>query len=100
MVAPVENLTALRIRVAAIGPHPRLPDWDLAAVDVLSAAPVPGLSDLLSSRVGQRIDLAVPAKQADGLHPGIVADLRARLAVGEVLAERDPAEGDFTIENP
>lgn len=42
----------------------------------------------------------MPAKQADGLHPGIVADLRARLAVGEVLAERDPAEGDFTIENP
>ncbi|BFV55823.1 hypothetical protein KCMC57_up09270 [Kitasatospora sp. CMC57] len=98
VVAPVENLTALRVRLLAATPHPRLPGWEAATVEVLSATPVPGRADLLSQRVGESLDLAVRQEQLAGLPTGSVLRLRARLAVGEVLAEQAPAPGDFGVE--
>ncbi|MFI6289143.1 hypothetical protein ACIBCM_31100 [Streptomyces sp. NPDC051018] len=98
VVAPVENLTALRVRVLAVGPHPRLAGWDLASVDVLSAAPVAGRADLLSERAGGRVELAVRRELLSGAGGGSVLALRARLWMGEIMAEPHPLPQDFTIE--
>ncbi|WP_405020406.1 hypothetical protein OHV05_29635 [Kitasatospora sp. NBC_00070] len=98
MVAPVENLTALRVRLLAVAPHPRLAGWEAASVQVLSAAPVEGRADLLSQRVGESLDLAVRQELLVGVPTGSVLRLRARLAVGEALAEQAPAPADFGVE--
>ncbi|MFJ8042252.1 hypothetical protein ACIRBX_17285 [Kitasatospora sp. NPDC096147] len=100
MVAPLENLTALRVRLVSTAPHPRLPGWQLARVDLLSATPVPGFADLLSARTGRPLDLDIRPAQLVGVAPGAVLRLRARLAAGEVFAEQEPAPGDFTVEEP
>ncbi|MFB9371212.1 hypothetical protein ACWCYY_02615 [Kitasatospora sp. NPDC001664] len=94
----MENLTALRARLVSAGPHPRLPDWRLAQVELLSATPVPGFADLLSPRVGQAFGIAVRPAQLAGVAPGAVLRLRARLAAGEVFAEQEPGPGDFLVE--
>ncbi|GAA4881749.1 hypothetical protein ACGFX4_12215 [Kitasatospora sp. NPDC048365] len=98
MVAPVENLTTLHVRVASLGPHPRLGDWDLASAEVLSAEPVSGRADLLSQYVGRTVQLGIPRRLTGGLHPGSGLTLRARLATGDILAEPNPGPGDFTVD--
>jgi hypothetical protein len=104
VVSAPENLTALRVRVLAVGAHPRLAGWVLVSVRVLAAGPVEGRADLLSHRVGHRLELGVrgellagPGDGAEGM-VGAVVSLRARLVVGEVLAEPHPLPGDFTVE--
>ncbi|MBB4945393.1 hypothetical protein F4556_000928 [Kitasatospora gansuensis] len=94
----MENLTTLRVRLLAVAPHPRLTGWVSATVEVLSATPVEGRADLLSQRVGESLDLAVRQEQLAGVLVGSVLRLRARLAVGEVLAEQAPAPADFGVE--
>lgn len=100
MVQAVENLTTLTTHLVEAGPHPRLAGWDRAVVDVLDAAPVPGRADLLSQRVGQRVELAVRHDLLGDAAPGAVIRLRARLSFGEIVAETDPAPGDFAVEQP
>lgn len=100
MVQAVENLTALTTQLVEAGPHPQLAGWDRAVVDVLTAVPVPGRADLLSQRVGQRVELAVRHDLLGAAAPGAVVRLRARLASGEILAETNPAPGDFAVEPP
>ncbi|KUN84211.1 hypothetical protein [Streptomyces griseoruber] len=100
MVQAIENRTALTVRLVAAAPHPRLNGWDLLAVDVLDAQPVPGYADLLARQVGHRLGLAVPSDRVAGLAPGTVIRLRARLAGGEALADKRPEPGTFVIEPP
>lgn len=100
MVQAIENLTVLTTRLVTTGPHRRLEGWDQAAVDVLQAQPVAGYADLLSRRVGQRLELAVPSRLVAGLAPGTVIRLRARLAAGEAMAEKQPLPGTFVTEPP
>jgi hypothetical protein len=100
MVQAIENLTALTTRLVTTGPHPRLEGWDRAAVEVLHAQPVAGYADLLSRHVGQRLELAVPSWLVAGLAPGTVIRLRARLAGGEAMAEKQPLPGTFVTEPP
>ncbi|NUP25030.1 MAG: hypothetical protein HOZ81_55035 [Streptomyces sp.] len=100
MVQAIENLTALTVRLVTTGPHPQLTGWDRLVVDVLDGRPVTGYADLLSQRVGHRLDLAVPSNLAPDPAPGSVIRLRARLAGGEVLAERRPPPGTFAVEPP
>ncbi|MFI5531092.1 hypothetical protein ACIA8O_21385 [Kitasatospora sp. NPDC051853] len=94
----MENLTVLRVRLVSAAPHPRLPGWQLARVELLSATPVEGFADLLSPRVGGPLDLAVRPAQLAGVAPGTVLRLRARLSAGEAFAEQEPAPGDFAVE--
>ena len=100
MVQAIENLTALTVRLVSSGPHPRLTGWDRLVVDVLDGRPVAGYADLLSRRVGHRLDVAVLTTLAAGLAPGTVIRLRARLAGGEALAEKRPPPGAFGVEPP
>ncbi|MFF3456798.1 hypothetical protein ACFYXH_21180 [Streptomyces sp. NPDC002730] len=100
MVQAVENLTVLTTRLIESGPCPRLAGWDRVVVDVLGAEPVPGYADLLSQRVGERLEMGVLHELMQGVAPGATIRLRARLALGEVMAESHPAPGSFTVEPP
>lgn len=100
MVQAIENLTALTTRLISAGPHPRLQGWDRATVDVVDAHPVAGYADLLSRRVGQRLELAVPSPLMAGLVPGTSIRLRARLVGGEAMAEKQPLAGTFATQPP
>jgi hypothetical protein len=100
MVQAIENLTALTTRLVTSEPHAQLAGWDRLIVDVLDARPVPGLADLLSRYAGERLELAVPSRLVAGLAPGTVIRLRARLAGGRALAEKQPPPGMFVTEPP
>ncbi|MEU0188400.1 hypothetical protein ABZ250_00755 [Streptomyces afghaniensis] len=100
MVQAIENLTALTTRLVTSEPHEHLAGWDRLVVDVLDARPVPGLADLLSRYAGERLELAVPSRLVAGLAPGTVIRLRARLAGGRALAEKQPPPGMFVTEPP
>lgn len=100
VVQSVENLTALSGRLVARAPHERLPGWDRAVLEVSAAAAVPGKADLLSSRAGQRLEIAVPHDLLVGVAPGSALRLRAKLAQGEAMAEPHPDPDDFTVEPP
>lgn len=100
MVQAIENLTNLTTRLITAGPHPRLPGWDQATVEVLDAQPVAGYADLLSRRLGGRLQLAVPSPLMAGLAPGTSIRLRARLVAGEAMAEKQPLPGDFVTQPP
>jgi hypothetical protein len=67
-------------------------------LEVLDAEPVPGKADLLSSRAGQRLAVAVRHDLLDGVAPGAVLRLRAKLHQGEAMAEPHPGPADFGVE--
>jgi hypothetical protein len=100
MVEAVENLTKLVVRLVGVSPHPRLEGWDELEVEVVEAAPVEGLADLLSQRLGQRLTMAVRHELAADLAPGTVLTCRAKLNAGEVMAEPHPLPGAFLVQPP
>jgi hypothetical protein len=75
MVQVIENRTELEAVVEARKPHPTSPGHELLEVTIRSARAVPGLADLLSQRVGQRLDLLVPT---DRLPAGPLTGFRLR----------------------
>jgi hypothetical protein len=100
MVQAIENLTALTTRLVTSEPHAQLAGWHRLVVDVLDARPVAGFADLLSRHTGERLELAVPSRLVTGLTPGTVIRLRARLAGGRAMAEKQPPPGMFGTEPP
>lgn len=98
MVQSVENLTVLTGRLVETTPHPRLPGWDRAVLDVEDTVAVPGKADLLSARAGQRLDVAVRRELLEGAGTGSTLRLRAKLSLGEVVAEPHPDPADFTVD--
>jgi len=100
MVQSTDNLTNLTVRLRTVTSHPRLRGWDVATVDVVAAAPVPGHADLLSQRLGQLLDLAVRHELLSDVPARSMLRLRAKLATGEALAEPHPAASDFVVQPP
>jgi hypothetical protein len=98
MVQAIENLTALVVRVRGLAPHPTLPDWDRLDVEVVAAEPVEGLADLLSQRVGERLPMAVRRELVPGVGPGATVRCRAKLHLGEVMAEPHPDPANLAVE--
>jgi hypothetical protein len=97
VVQAIENLTAVSGRLVATSPHERLKGWVRAVVDVDSTAPVPGKADLLSARVGRRLEVAVREGLIADAAPGSAIRLRAKLAQGEAMAEAHPDAADFAV---
>lgn len=62
MTAAVENRTRLHGTVKGRRPHPQVARWDVLALEVDAAAPVPGWPNLLSAAHGD-LDVAVDAAQ-------------------------------------
>ena len=87
MVAAPDNLTRLGGPLVARRPHPDLPDWELVVLDVEQVEPVPGRADLLSRRLGERLELAVPGAVLGAAAPADHLDVRARLTPRGVMAE-------------
>ena len=86
MVSAPDNLTRLAGPLLERRPHPQLPDWELVVLDVQEVEPVPGRADLLSRRLGERLEVAVPgAVLAGGSQDHL--DVRARLTPRGVMAE-------------
>lgn len=100
MVQAVENLTAIVVRVMGVVAHPTLSDWDQLDVQVIEAAPVDERADLLSQRVGERLPMAIRRDLARDVEPGCLLSCRAKLHLGEVMAEAMPDPADFSVAPP
>ncbi|HEY9373719.1 hypothetical protein [Streptomyces sp.] len=102
MVQPVENLTALRLRLLARHTHPRLSDWYLATCEVLATAPVQGMADLITPNLtGSQMSLGIRRELLIDVAIGATLHLRARLgSSADILAEPHPDPGDFRVERP
>ncbi|MFI1935733.1 hypothetical protein ACH44C_00825 [Streptomyces purpureus] len=100
MGPPVENLTALTLRLLTRTAHPRLADWELATAEVLTTAPVAGMADLISTNLTtEQISLGIRRELLQGVPLGAVLRLRAKLgSSGDILAEPHPDPADFHVE--
>jgi hypothetical protein len=87
VVSAPDNLTRLAGPLVERRPHPSLPDWELVVLDVEQVEPVPGRADLLSRRLGERLELAVPGAVLGAAGPTDLVDVRARLTPRGVMAE-------------
>ena len=99
MVRVIENRTDLEGVILDRAEHPRLPEFDLLQVDVRRASPVEGVADLLSSRVGSKLELAVKRSILPGQSiGGLWIRCRAYLGgPGEVFVEPRPSPGTCEI---
>ncbi len=86
MVSAPDNLTRLAGPLVERRPHPQLPEWELVLLDVEEVEPVPGRADLLSRRLGERLEVAVPGAVLAAAAPDHL-DVRARLTARGVMAE-------------
>ena len=87
MVSAPDNLTRLGGSLVERRPHPQLPDWELVLLDVQEVEPVPGRADLLSRRLGERLEVAVPTAVLGVVTPPEHLAVRARLPPRGVMAE-------------
>ena len=87
MVSAVDNLTRLAGPLVDRRHHPQLPDWELVLLDVQEVEPVPGRADLLSRRLGERLEVAVPTSVLGVAAPPEHLSVRARLTPRGVMAE-------------
>ena len=100
MVAAVDNLTSLVVTIEAREPFPGLAEWDLVVVTVTGAEPVDGYADLLSNRVGSRINLGVRRELLGPQGPSLGSVLRCRAALegpNRILAEPHPEADEFSV---
>ncbi|MEU7728422.1 hypothetical protein AB0B78_24770 [Streptomyces sp. NPDC040724] len=100
MVKPVENLTALVLRLVSRSVHPRLRDWDLVTCEVVASTPVSGMDDLISPNLtGPCLSLGIRRELLHNVALGATLHLRAKLgSSGDILAEPYPDPGDFRVE--
>jgi hypothetical protein len=87
VVSAPDNLTRLGGPLVERRPHRQLPDWELVLLDVQRVEPVPGRADLLSRRLGERLEVAVPGAVLGDAGPSDHLDVRARLTPRGVMAE-------------
>jgi hypothetical protein len=70
MVQVVENRTDIAGRVQAMRADPERPDYRIVTIEVHTAAPVEGSVNMFAGAAGTRLDVLVPADQAQPLAPG------------------------------
>jgi hypothetical protein len=66
----IENWADVTARLVAVHPHPQLPGYVCATLDVSDIKPVPGFANLFESAKGQTIDVNVPVSAIPGAVPG------------------------------
>jgi hypothetical protein len=87
VVSAPDNLTRLAGALLERRPHPQLTDWELVLLDVQEVEAVPGRADLLSRRLGERLEVAVPGAVLGAAAPQDHLEVRARLTPRGVMAE-------------
>ena len=82
--------------------HGPIEGWDVVRLRVARAQAVPELADLVSPQVGEtgEVEVAVRRELLGAAGPGWHLDLRARLTPNGLLAEKQPADGQFTATPP
>src|SRR5262245_39772940 len=98
MSQSIDNLTRIDGHILTREPHPSLGDYDLLNVRVDSAAPVDGRADLLSSKVGQTLDLSVRRELLGSAVAGNAIHCRAKRTPDGAMCEPHPEAGDFRID--
>jgi hypothetical protein len=94
----IENGTDLVTRIVGKAGPSTIPGHDLLAVDVLAARAVDGKADVLSARVGQRLDLSVRRGQLPAADlAGHTLHVRASM-VGPGVVRAEPLPGAATFE--
>ena len=96
MVAPVDNLSSVEGVLLARRPHPALVGYELVRLDVRATRPVDARADLLASRQGSELEVAVPAPLVGGAAEGDHVVCRARLTARGVVVAAHPAQQAFT----
>ena len=70
MVQVVENRADIAGRIQAMRADPERPDYRIVTIEVHTAAPVEGSVNMFAGAAGTRLDVLVPADQAQPLAPG------------------------------
>jgi hypothetical protein len=99
MVDVIPNRTEIEGEIRSRRDHPSLSDFDLVELDLKDAKPIEGFADLLSSRVGSTIEIAVKRSLLSS-EPVEGARLRCRARLGgpgAIFAETDPEPGTFSL---
>jgi hypothetical protein len=74
VVQVVENRADIKGRVLSVARIAERPDHRLVAIEVSGVFPVEGYANLFASASGTRLDVTVPASQADALQVGANVD--------------------------
>jgi hypothetical protein len=93
VVQVIENRADIKGRVLAVGPIAERPAHRLVTIEVRSVSSVEGYANMFASAPGTRLDVIVPAPQADVLRVGATVDCRIRrgspkIVVGDYCAEQ------------
>jgi hypothetical protein len=110
VVAPPPNLTLLSGTILARRPHETLQDWDVVALAVRNALPVPGMRDLVGPSLartdggsgdGRREVVVTVRRELLGeAGPGWHLTCRVKLTPSGPMAEPHPADADFRVAPP
>jgi hypothetical protein len=93
VVQVIENKADIKGRVLSVAALAEWPDHRLVAVEVSGVSPVEGYANLFAGAPGTRLDVIVPASQADALRIGANIDCRIRrggptIVIGDHCAEQ------------
>jgi hypothetical protein len=93
VVQVIENRADIKGRVLAIAPIAERPAHRLVTIEVSGVSSVEGYANMFASALGTRIDVIVPAPQADVLRVGGTVGCRIRrggpmIVIGDYCAEQ------------
>lgn len=96
----IENLTSIDGEIVTQLQHPHLPDYDLLTVNILHTEMISGKKDLLSSYIGQQINLTVRRELLESKNVvGNKLHCRASRTFEGAMCEPYPEVIDFHIES-
>jgi hypothetical protein len=78
MVQVVENRADIAGRVQSVRADPERPGYRLMTIEVHTVAPVEGSVNMFANAAGTRLDILVPADQAQAAAPGKTVRCRIR----------------------
>ena len=93
VVQVIENRADIKGRVLAIAPIAARPDHRLLTIEVSGVSSVEGYANMFASAPDARLDVIVPAPQADVLRVGAKVGCRIRrggpmIVIGDYCAEQ------------
>lgn len=91
MTQIIENRTDVSGRILALSPHPTLPHYHLAEIQVEKTDAVAGFANLLGWHLGQPLQVSLSNTQAQEVKVGGNVTWRLRKAGPQAVFRADPA---------